>query len=199
MRLRLVLRGLVVSRMSVLLRRLTVVLRLFLGWADSRAERIQALGRAELKRRALAVPRSLRSESALMLWRRSTPTLLLWWWLRSRLAVGRSAGRSLVVRLRRLRRLAPRGSGWRAVSAALLLRRWASGCAGRLLNRRSARKTELVGGLVLSSTASADDHFRETPGRKRAPADGGGKPAQHTRLLALWNKNPPENAAPGGV
>src|SRR5688572_5135053 len=98
----------------------------------------------------------------------------------------------MVLRLRCRRRLTPSGGLGCAVPATLL-GRLPCGVGGRLLNRRSARKTEFVGGLVLSSTASADDHVSETPGRKPALPNGGASERSIAGLSPLWNKNPQNN------
>lgn len=150
-----VLRGLSV----LLLRRLAVALRRSHG----RTEGVQSFRRSELERsRCLSVaPLRLRCVTALLrlsLLRRRAPVLLRGRRLMSRLRVGRRARRRVVLRLRR-GWLSPRGR-WLLLpeASATLLRLLACGGGGRLLDGRSARKTKLVGGLVLSSTASADDH-----------------------------------------
>jgi hypothetical protein len=159
-----------------LLRRLPVLL--LLRRSDGCAERVQSLGRSELKRcSALSVAGSLRRKPPLRLtlWRWSAPTLLLGRRLLllpglgvPRLRVRRRSRWAMMLGRSARRRLSPGGSRRRAVPA--LLRRRTGGGRGRLLDGGSAGKAELVGGLVLGSTASADDHCeklrpRECPDR----------------------------------
>lgn len=115
----------------------------------------------ERRRRLSVAPWLRRRITALLrlalLWRRRPPTLLSRRLRLPGLRVRRRARRRVMLRLASGCRLTPALS-WRLAVPTRLLGWLACRRSGRLLDRRSARQTEFVGGLVLSSTASADDH-----------------------------------------